>query len=143
MPQFSPYVTVYDKRTGIGHLVYRASLQSFIKTGNYTTEKPANAVPSKELAATQLPTAGRSSNRVALLNEHKVGLQTPALETGIPTSAVVRPEIKTEERDTNAQAALKEMAAEGSTPETNAPKRNQPRRRAKAASDAAKATKEE
>jgi hypothetical protein len=129
MPQFSPYVTIYDKRTNIGHLVYRASLKQFIETGNYTTEKPAGATASENLTASQLPTAGRSQNRVALLEHHKV--QTPGLESGIPTSAVVRPEIKPEPKDTNAQEALKEIEAQGTPPKDNAPKRNAPRRRAK------------
>ena len=129
MPQFSPYVTVYDKRTNVGHLVYRASLNSFLGTGNYTTEKPSGAKPAKSLTATQLPTAGRSQNRVALLEDHK--LQTPAMETGIPTSAVVRPEITPEGGPNNAQVALSEIEAQGTPTKENAPKRPAPKRRAK------------
>ena len=55
---FSPYVTVYDKRTKMGHLVYRASLQSFLNSGNYTQEKPSGAKASDTLM--QLLTSSHS-----------------------------------------------------------------------------------
>ena len=137
---FSPYVTVYDKRTKMGHLVYRASLQSFLKSGNYTTEKPDGAIASATLKQSQLPTAGREANRLPALQN----MQTPGLETDPPISAVVRPEIAPDLKETNAQRHLREIeeptetpAEPDTTPTVEAsneskPSRSQPRRRAKA-----------
>lgn len=141
---FSPYVTVYDKRTKMGHLVYRASLQSFLNSGNYTQEKPSGAKASDTLMQSQLPTAGREANRVQQLKH----LQTPGLETE-PISGVVRPEIANELKETNAQRHLREIeepvteeqAEPDPTPTVepltneDKPSRGQPRRRAKAKAD--------
>lgn len=146
MPQFSPYVTVYDLRKDppVGELVYRASLPAYLKNENYTTERPANAVASPNLRKTQLPTAQREQNR-----QMNAAPQVPGLETGEPMPGFGA-QIPQEKVQTNAQKALAEIeptppappkpaaATPSETPTDEKPKRSQPRRRGKA--DAAEAS---
>ena len=139
---FSPYVTVYDTRQNppVGELVYRASLNSYLRFDHYTLERPANAVASPNLRKSQLPTAQREQNR-----QMNTGHLTPSLETQEPISGVVRPTIEPDQVTTNAQKALQEIEPKAKPPKSPAadvpsdpltdekPKRPQPRRRAKAA----------
>ena len=60
----SVYVTVYNKQTGEGQKIYRASLVEFLAAGNYTLEKPENG--KAPAAPEKLPTAGRAVNREAV-----------------------------------------------------------------------------
>lgn len=128
----------------MGHLVYRASLQSFLQSGNYQTEKPSGAIASDTLKQSQLPTAGREANRLPALQN----MQTPGLEQdNPPISAVVRPEIAPDLKETNAQRHLREIEETTETPDEpdttptveasneSKPSRSQPRRRAKAKAD--------
>ena len=61
----SPYCTVYHKKTGEAYFTYASTVKEWLETGDYTTEKPANAKPSPEASRAKLPTAGREANREA------------------------------------------------------------------------------
>jgi len=59
----SAYVTIYNKETGEGLKIYRATLSDFLDSGVYQVEKPGNYKPSAQIATSELPTAGREANR--------------------------------------------------------------------------------
>ena len=111
----SPYLTVYEKESGVGKRIYRASLAAFLKTGRYQQERPANATDAGELARIQLPVAGREANRTPLQEEHTLQFDPDSL-------------IQAEGQ------GLERLQQSPIAPSTDAqPKRSQPRRRAKAA----------
>ena len=72
-------VTIYHRETGVGRLVYRATLSEFLEQGDYTLEKPEHARPAEELKKSLLPTAGREANRPAS-EEIKAELEVKAVE---------------------------------------------------------------
>lgn len=58
-------VFIYNLETGEGHKVFPASVQDFLATGNYSLDKPANGKLSKDAFRSELPSAGRESERPA------------------------------------------------------------------------------
>lgn len=111
----SPHVTIYEKETGKGKRIYRASLHSFLKTGLYTQERPVNATDGDDLARINLPVAGREASRKQELEAHTAAFNPDSLgPSGLPEGlgSVSQPES-----------------------EDASPKRSQPRRRKPSAED--------
>lgn len=110
----SPHITVYEKETGKGKRIYRASLHSFLKTGRYTQERPANATDGDDLARINLPVAGREASRKQELEQHTATFNPDSLgPSGLPEG-------------------LGSLQIQQDLPEDVTPKRSQPRRRKKA-----------
>lgn len=111
----SPHLTIYEKETGKGKRIYRASLHSFLKTGRYTQERPANATDGDDLARINLPVAGREASRKQELEQHAVAFNPDSLgPSGLPEGL----------------GSL--QIQQDPLPEDAQPKRSQPRRRKKA-----------
>ena len=73
----TPYVTIYNQ-AGDSRLIYRSSLNDWLATGDWSVEKPENAVKPAALKKAQLPTAGRAGDRAASVE---------ALESAMPEAA--------------------------------------------------------
>lgn len=101
----STYVVVYNKETGEGTKIYRATLSEFLATGNYTTQAPGNAHPSPALAKDGLPSAGREATR-DVPAEAFAGVEVPA-----PAAKEEQEEAKPEAKKAPAKPAPRRRAA--------------------------------
>lgn len=109
----STQVLIYHKKTGEVVSTYPASVKEWMATGEYQTEPPKNA---KSVRPPQkLPTAGREANRL-----NPVIDQTPSISAASEVDAT--------------QPDEQPSAAVEAEPETEKPKRAEPRRRPRASS---------
>ena len=101
----STYVVVYNKKTGEGTKIYRATLSEFLATGDYTTQAPDNARPSPARAKEGLPSAGREATRDIPAEAF------PGVELPEPAEEEAEEDVKPEVKKAPAKPAPKRRAA--------------------------------